>query len=846
MKKLIYTALIVSFCMSMASAQSANDHMFPAAEAARPYINYDTRGFIINGKRTFIVSAGLEYARIPHQLWHDRLLRLKRAGFNCVEFYTFWNFHEPHEGQFDFSGDHDLNAFLKEVKGLDMYAIARVGPYYCAEWDFGGYPIWLRFKPDVLVRQPNAAFEKYVDRFFDHLLPVISSNQINHGGSVILVQLENEHPKGWGTIMPDSYFTFLQKKALDEGIEVPYFFSGLHHGSDPADNKAPLDDNKRPNPWLTTEFWSVWYNYYSSSQKDADDYGRRTWKIIAHGGNGYNYYMAHGGTNFGYTNNDEDAASYDYGAAVGQAGDLRPIYYQFKRNALFAQSFADILENSADATVAYKDFVADTAVHVTARNGEHGDIVFLDNPGKKTVTGNTVQGDEFTLAPGEIMPIVRKYALAPGVILNHAMTRILGISKQGDVTTIVTYGKAGTGGKLYFEPSDAVVPTVSAPAFSNTSRGTLVKVFFNEQIPTVYAFKHGEQTIKIIALSTALADRTWFVEHDNRNYIITGPEYVSDISGKDKDLKVGTETFWNQGRHYPIWLFNGTNEQMLAEPASRSNQNKAYTFSGSWQYRDASAAAAVEFSDSKWLQSKQALQMGADNDNTADAWYRTTANVKVSGTYSLKMKGGDRAIVFVDSKRAAAGDIHKKPLQLSLKKGKHTIAIFTAHDGREKLYDYVGSVQDTDAKGIRGNVILKKGGAAPAIIELTNWRMKGGPGDFSTTGKWQQLPAGKAFDRPVFYKNTFVLPAINTNSDAILRVVPAGMGHGSVWVNGYNLGRYPEKIPVTGLYIPECWLKAGVNTVVIYDEDGKAPGKVALRVEKVASRDMASVSFSIR
>ena len=69
------------------------------------------------------------------------------------------------------------------------------------------------------------------------------------------------------------------------------------------------------------------------------------------------------------------------------------------------------------------------------------------------------------------------------------------------------------------------------------------------------------------------------------------------------------------------------------------------------------------------------------------------------------------------------------------------------------------------------------------------------------------------------------------------------MGHGSVWVNGHNLGRYPEKISVTGLYIPECWLKAGINTVVIYDEDGKSPGKAALKVEKVASRDMATVSF---
>jgi beta-galactosidase len=39
-----------------------------------------------------------------------------------------WNFHEPLEGKFNFTGDHDLNAFLSIVKSLDMYAIVRVGP----------------------------------------------------------------------------------------------------------------------------------------------------------------------------------------------------------------------------------------------------------------------------------------------------------------------------------------------------------------------------------------------------------------------------------------------------------------------------------------------------------------------------------------------------------------------------------------------------------------------------------------------------------------------------------------------------------------------------------------------
>jgi len=125
------TVLILLNFSSTVNAQS-NDHIFAASAVAKPYLDFDSKGFLVNGKRTFIVSAGLEYARIPHQLWYDRLLRIKRAGFNCIEIYTMWNFHEPMEGKFDFTGDHDLGALLKIVKELGLYAIVRVVPDYCA------------------------------------------------------------------------------------------------------------------------------------------------------------------------------------------------------------------------------------------------------------------------------------------------------------------------------------------------------------------------------------------------------------------------------------------------------------------------------------------------------------------------------------------------------------------------------------------------------------------------------------------------------------------------------------------------------------------------------------------
>ena len=345
---------------------SADDNLFPPAPAATSAISFDGRGFLIHGKRTFLMSGGMEYTRIPHVLWRDRLLRLKRAGFNCVEVYTFWNTHEPRPNQFNFAGDADLDLFLKTAKSLGLYAIVRVGPYYCAEWDSGGYPVWLRFAPGVRVRENNPQFIAAVDRFWDKLIPIVAANQINRGGSVILVQLENEHPLGWGTEMPNPYFVHLQQKALSLGLEVPYFFSGLHHGSDPAGD-APWSTAGRRSPWMTTEFWSVWYDRYGQTQADVDTYDRRVWKVLAYGGNGLNLYMFHGGTNFGYTNDDEDAASYDYGAAIGQAGDLRPTYYRFKRAALFAHSFESILEDSDNATDAYKGAASDPNIRVTAR-----------------------------------------------------------------------------------------------------------------------------------------------------------------------------------------------------------------------------------------------------------------------------------------------------------------------------------------------------------------------------------------------------------------------------------------------------------------------------------------------
>ncbi len=353
-----------------AAPPGIHDGIFPPEEAAKSVMDFDGRGFIVNGKRTFLASGSIHYSRVPRELWHDRLLRLKRAGFNTVETYAFWNYHEEKEGVFDFNGEKDFGAFLDAAKDVGLYAIVRVGGYVCAEWDSGGYPVWLRFKKDLIVRQNNPAFLAAQDSWYEHILPIVRDHQINHGGNVILVQLENEHPQAWGTEEPNPYFPHLIEKARSLGIEVPCFFSGLHHGHDPAGNK-PWDSAGRVNPWMSTETWPGWFDLYGDlSAKDLRTYDRAFWKVIAFGGNGQNFYMIHGGTNFDHWADQENASSYDYAAPIGQAGDLRPMYYRFKRAAMFATSFSNIVANSVNSSDQYKDFATPAAAPLAADQPE--------------------------------------------------------------------------------------------------------------------------------------------------------------------------------------------------------------------------------------------------------------------------------------------------------------------------------------------------------------------------------------------------------------------------------------------------------------------------------------------
>lgn len=84
-----------------------------------------------------LISGGIHYPRATPEMWPDLISKSKEGGVEVIETYVFWNGHEPERGQYVFEGRYDIVKFVKEVGASGLYLFLRIGPYVCAEWNFG-------------------------------------------------------------------------------------------------------------------------------------------------------------------------------------------------------------------------------------------------------------------------------------------------------------------------------------------------------------------------------------------------------------------------------------------------------------------------------------------------------------------------------------------------------------------------------------------------------------------------------------------------------------------------------------------------------------------------------------
>lgn len=174
----------------------------------------------IHQKPAVLLCSSFFYFRMPREYWRQRMQELKKSGYNAIDVYFPWNYHEMTPGVWDFTGERDVAAFLKMAREEELYVVARPGPYICSEWDGGGVPIWVHMQSDS-VRQYEETYLAMFKEWMDRILPIIREHQLGHGGSIVLLQLENELD-----IFPcrhaRRYMEAIRDMADAAGIEIPY------------------------------------------------------------------------------------------------------------------------------------------------------------------------------------------------------------------------------------------------------------------------------------------------------------------------------------------------------------------------------------------------------------------------------------------------------------------------------------------------------------------------------------------------------------------------------------------------------------------------------------------------
>lgn len=311
--------------------------------------------FLLDGEKFQILGGQIDPARVPYELWDERLAFLRAAGLNTVFSYIYWDQLEPVQGQHNTEGANNIAAWIEKAEAADLKVVLRVGPYICGEHEYGGFPYWLANIDGITIRANNQPFldavADYLNWFGSYVEPYFASN----GGPVILAQIENEYgfygsDHDYTNALAELFKTafpgleFYTNDGSGDAIRsgsIPGILAETDGGLDGFDNRDDYIDPSSKGPYLDGEYYITWIDHWGPTQEHQAKSGKadqlqniqNDFNTLLDTGNSVSLYMFHGGTNWGFQvgANADDVTeaittSYDYGAPLDESGRPNDIY----------------------------------------------------------------------------------------------------------------------------------------------------------------------------------------------------------------------------------------------------------------------------------------------------------------------------------------------------------------------------------------------------------------------------------------------------------------------------------------------------------------------------------------
>ncbi|KAK7031967.1 glycoside hydrolase family 35 protein [Favolaschia claudopus] len=377
-------------------------------------VQFDNFSLILQGQRIFLYSGEFHTFRLPvPSLWPDILQKVKAAGLNAVSVYTHMGLINPAPGVVDFNGFRALQPLFDAAKAAGIWIVLRPGPYINAETTAGGIAHWATSEVAGTLRTNatdwQAAWQDYIQGIIQQTAP----NQINNGGPVIAVQVDNEYSQNPATHA--EYFQQLEDVYHNSSIDVPLTYNDPGEGRNFINGTGAVDlygldsypqgfDCSHPDVWnpVTTNYFSyheqvnpsqAWYfpefqggsfdawgptapGYAPCAQLTGPNFqsvfNRQLWasnaKLIS-------YYMIYGGTSWGAIPFHGVYSSYDYGATIAESRALTPKFGELKFQGIFLRSSPEFYKTNV---------IADSSTGLAATSNPAAFATFLQNPDTKT------------------------------------------------------------------------------------------------------------------------------------------------------------------------------------------------------------------------------------------------------------------------------------------------------------------------------------------------------------------------------------------------------------------------------------------------------------------------------